>query len=561
MKAEVGNLRIAWRYWLAQSDLGRMGSLAGSLLSLNEARGWYQDTVMLATDMLAVLARTSATPASVGKEIALRLTLARALMATRGFTPEVVDAYTQALDLFERGETSEGQHYSVLRGLSNLYILRSEFDKAAVIGTQILTLAEAQSDPRMEIDGHLIVGSTMAFTGQLRDGQAHLDTAIDMFKEDLGRPQGSRVGNDPRVACLTTSAFIMWTRGFPDQAVERADAAIALSDQLGHAYTSAYARFHSGFLHLWRREFDLVLDRAIRLQEIADEYDFRVWSAIGSCLLGAAQTGLGQVDEGLARSREGIAAYQGIVAPPVFVPMLRFMDAGSRARAGRPAEALPLVASAIELVGGVDSPAMILPEILVLRGDALRDTGDRDGAVGAWTQALAAARRIEARSPELRALTRLAVAVDEADRATFVAELRDAHSRVHRGLRDRGPSGRDRGPWVDLSGARRSAARQCRVATGDAAFVLNARSTTSWRAPTESMTTIASPSVAVWGPCRSRTSKRPPPRWRMRISAVLPRSATTSVMRLVAGSRMKPRPSLEPYPRLAVWTTSTTAST
>ena len=433
-KAEVGNLRIAWRYWVAQSELGRLGNLAGSLLTLNEARGWYQDTVELTTDMLAVLARTSATPAYIGKEITLRLTLARALIATRGFTPEGVDAYTQALELFERGQSAEGQHYSVLRGLANLYMLRSEFDKAAEVGDQILALAEAEADARMQVDGHLVVGSTMAFTGQLRDGLAHLDTAIGLFKADLGGPHGARVGNDPRVACLTTSAFCLWTMGFPDRAVERTDAAIALSDQLGHPYTSAYARFHSGFLHLWRREPELVLDRAIRLLEIADEFDFQIWSAIGSCLLGAAQTGLGQLEEGLARSREGLAAYQGIVAPPVFVPMLQFMDAGSRGRAGRPAEALPLMASSIELVGGADSPAMMLPEMLVLRGDLLRDTGATDAAVEAWTQALAAARRIEARMPELRALTRLAGAAEAADRAALLDELRDVYAAFTEGL-------------------------------------------------------------------------------------------------------------------------------
>src|SRR5213075_704732 len=120
------------------------------------------------------------------------------------------------------------------------------------------------------------------FTGALRDGLAHLDTAIGLFKASPGGAQHSGLGNDPRVACLTTSAFTLWTLGFPDRAVERADAAIELSDQLGHPYTSAYARFHSGFLHLWRREPELVLDRAIRLQEIAAEYDFQVWSAIAS---------------------------------------------------------------------------------------------------------------------------------------------------------------------------------------------------------------------------------------------------------------------------------------
>src|SRR3954453_23444068 len=420
MKVEVGNLRIAWHYWVAQSDLGRLGNLAGSLLSLNEARGWYQDTVDLTTDMLDVLSRTAATPAYVGKEIALRLTLARALVVTRGFTPEVVDAYTQALELFERGESSEGQHYSILRGLANLYMLRSEFDKASGIGEKILALAQTGGDSAMEVDGHLIVGATSAFTGQMRSALAHLDTSIRLFTEDTDRSAGSRIGNDPRVACLTTSAFCLWTLGLPDQAVERADAAIALSDQLDHPYTSAYARFHSGFLHLWRREIELVLERAIRLRQVADEFDFHVWSAIASCLLGAAQTGLGQVEEGLARSREGMAAYHGIIAPPVFVPIVHFMDAGSRGRAGRPAEALPIVASSIELVGGLESPAMILPEMLVLRGDLLRDTGDADAAVESWTRAAASANGIEARMPELRALSRLVRAADAAERPSLV---------------------------------------------------------------------------------------------------------------------------------------------
>jgi predicted ATPase/class 3 adenylate cyclase len=424
--AEAGNLRTAWRFWLEQSDVGRLGYLAGSLLSLNEARGWYQDTVELATDMLALLA--DATDAPVGKEIALRMTLARALLATRGFTPEVVDEYTRALELFERGEILSGQHYSVLRGLANLYILRSEFDKAAELAERILALADVEDDAGMRISGHLIVGSTQAFTGRLRDGLAHLDTAIGLFKANPNLAQGSRVGHDPRVASLTTSAFSLWMLGFPDRAVERADAAIAMSDRLGNPYTAAYARFHSGFLHLWRREPELVLDRAIRLQEIAEEYDFRVWSAIGSCLLGAAQTGLGRLEEGLARSREGMAAYHGIVAPPVFVPMLQFMDAGSRGRAGRPAEALPLVVTAIDLVGGVDSPALIVPEMNVLRGDLLRDTGSTDAAVDAWTHALATSRRIEARLPELRALTRLAGAVEGAERVGRVEELRAVYA-------------------------------------------------------------------------------------------------------------------------------------
>jgi predicted ATPase/class 3 adenylate cyclase len=434
MAAEVGNLRIAWRFWVGQSDLGQLYKLAGSLLTLNDARGWYQDTVELSTDMLAVLAGTTTTPKHVGKEIALQMTLARALIATRGFTPEAVDAYGRALELFERGDGAIGQHYSILRGLSNLYVLRSEFDKAREIGDRILALAEDDDDTGMRIDGNLVVGSTMTFTGQLRDGLAHLDTAMGLFKTSPGNVLGSRVGNDPRVACLTTSAFCLWTLGFPDQAVVRTDRAIALSDQLGHPYTSAFARFHSGFLHLWRREPELVLDRAIRLLEVADEYDFRVWSAIGSCLLGAAQTALGKTDAGLAGIHEGMTAYRDMVGPPVFVPMLMFVEAGARGRASRPAEGLPLVEFAIERLGGPDSPAMLMPELCLLRGDLLVPSGAADDGLASWRQALAGARQLEARMPELRALTRLVGAAEGDERGVLVEELRTVYATFTEGF-------------------------------------------------------------------------------------------------------------------------------
>ena len=92
---------------------------------------------------------------------------------------------------------------------------------------------------------------------------------------------------------------------------------------------SAYAHFHAGLLHWWRREPDLALDRAVRVLEIADEYDFRIWAAAGACLEGAAQVALGEVDTGLARVGEGMAAYQGLAAPPVFWPLLQFVSAGA----------------------------------------------------------------------------------------------------------------------------------------------------------------------------------------------------------------------------------------
>jgi len=409
MAAEVENLRAAWRFWVTAADDVQLTKLADSLLILNDARGWYRATVELSTDLLAVLDAMSSTPELVGQRIAMRMMLSRALMATHGFTPEVAASAASTLALFEGGGASR-QHYTVLRGLASMYLLMTEFGKGLELGNRMLELAEAENDTNMRIDGHLIVGSAVIFLGDLDAGLQRLDAAIGLFEAASPRVPGARLGNDPRVACLTTSGFTLWLLGFPDRAVERMDAAIELARGLDHPYTSAYAMHHSALLHLWRREPELVRDRAVRLLQIADEYDFRIWSAIGSCMLGLAQTALGSPEMGLAAIRDGMADYQGIVTPPVFWPMLLYVDATASGTAGHPADGLIPIGTAIHLMGS--DGGIMLPELELLEGDllaALVATGVdvKREPEASWRAARKHARICGARMSELRAATRL----------------------------------------------------------------------------------------------------------------------------------------------------------
>jgi tetratricopeptide (TPR) repeat protein len=424
MTTEAANMRVAMRFWTAESDLGQLTKLADSLLILNEARGLYHDTVELTTDLLSVVQRTTSTPELIGKEIAIRLVLARALMATQGITPEVAAAYEQVLSLFERGDQSR-QQYWVLRGLASVYMLRTEFAKSRELGDRILALGEQEEDANMRIDGHLIVGANSAFDGDLREGLAHLDAAIGLFGTAPARTFVSRVGNDPRVASLTTSAFGLWLAGQPDLALDHANTAVDVARQLDHPYTLAYADFHAGLLHWWRREPDLALDRASRALEIADEYDFRIWAAAGGCLAGAARVGLGQIETGLAGVREGIAAYQGLAAPPVFWPLLQFVSAAACLLADRPADGLGPIESAIAMTtGGGGASSILAPEMRVLRGDILAALGSAVAAEAAYEEALGEARRVGVRMSELRAATRLARSAAPEARARRLHDLR-----------------------------------------------------------------------------------------------------------------------------------------
>ena len=402
MAADLENLRLAWDYWVGEGDLDQLNKLIDSLWLLYESRGWYQATIELTTTLLDVLSSAPDTPERAMQEVTLRTSLARALMAIHGYTQEVEDAYARALEPLE-GERELPQLFPVLRGLASFYNYRAEFDKGAQIGREILRLAETQDDPSMRVDGHLVLGSSRALKDDLRGGLEHLDKAIALFGSHGHRSRRFRLGNNPGAAAFTTSALVLWLLGLPDRALERANNAVALAVELEHPFTLAYALFHTGFLHWWRREPEFVRDRAVAVLDVAEEHDIAIWRALGTFLLGAAKTRLGRDEEGLAEIREGLAMYQGMKTPPVFWPLLLFVRAGAFARLGKPAEGLPLIEEAIE-IADEGAGLTLAPEFYLLKGElllALPDASATDGE--AWIlRAYEVAAELDARMPQLR---------------------------------------------------------------------------------------------------------------------------------------------------------------
>jgi predicted ATPase len=401
LSANTENLDRAWRYWVKENDLDRLNMLVDSLWLLYDTQGRHHAMIGLATELLNVLSSTPSTRERAIQELTMRTSLARALMVLHGFTSDVEDEYARALELFE-GERDLPQLFPVLRGLATFYQYRADFPKSAQLGREILQLAEVQDDQSMRVDGHLVLGSSLAFMGDIDGGLEHLDRGIELFESQGQSSRRFRIGANPGVASYTTSALTLWQRGFPDRALERANRAVTVATELRHPFTMAYALFHTGFLHLWRREPELMHDRAVGVLDVADEYDLQIWTALGMVLLGAAKTALGRADEGLAEIRDGVALYQGLKTPPVFWPLLLYMRAGACGRSARPAEARDFIDGAIE-IGGDEGPLAAV--FYALKGDLLLalPEPDRDGAEACFHRAFDAAGELGARMPQLRA--------------------------------------------------------------------------------------------------------------------------------------------------------------
>jgi tetratricopeptide (TPR) repeat protein len=309
----------------------------------------------------------------------------------------------------------------VLRSLASFYLYRSEIDKAAAIGREMLELAEQEHDTTLEVEGHLVLGPALAFLGQGAVGLDHLDRAIALFDPKRDGRSHLRLGPNPGVAARAVAGLVNWMLGYPDTAAGRAESALELAEQLQHPYSLAYATFHVALLDLWTGRLDIAHERASAVVRIAEDHDYQIWTAIGLTLQGVTMAALGDPEKGLAQTEQGIALYENLRTPPVFWPALLELRAYACALAGRPTEALDVLDQAANLAGegSWDSASIKLQ-----KADLLLSLNDVPRAESLLRRAVEEAQQAGVRMLQLRAATRLARLADSTARPEATTTLR-----------------------------------------------------------------------------------------------------------------------------------------
>ena len=94
---ELDNVLAAWQFHVAAGDLARAKSMLDPLWTLYDTRGWYHAAIAITKDLLHLIKSGDEAARSSDKAIALRLTLARLLLAVEGYTPRVEDLYHDTL--------------------------------------------------------------------------------------------------------------------------------------------------------------------------------------------------------------------------------------------------------------------------------------------------------------------------------------------------------------------------------------------------------------------------------------------------------------------------------
>jgi predicted ATPase len=366
------------------------------------------EAVQHLTTGLALLATLPETPARPQQELDLQMALGPAFIATKGYAaPEVERTYARARALCAQvGETP--RLFPALAGLCRFYQSRGTLPTARELGEQLYRLAQRGAEPTHLLEAHEALGSTLFFLGEYAAARTHLEQGVALIDPTAQRALAFRHGVAPGVGCLYFAALPLWCLGYPAQAVRRSQAALSLGQELEHPHSLAVAQYWAAFLHQRRREPPAVQAQADALLTLATAQGFPLFVGLATCWRGWALAMQGQGERGLAQLHQGLAAILA-TGQTLSQPLCLILLAEAAGHIGQVEEGLRLLGEALtafEESGRGD----ILTEAYRLQGEFLlrQAVPDAPQAEACFQQALAVARRQQAKSWELRAAMSLA---------------------------------------------------------------------------------------------------------------------------------------------------------
>ena len=307
-------------------------------------RSAHVEAISHLTTALELLQTLPDAPERVQHELDVSIALGIPLVLTRGHAaPEVEATYARARELCRQlGDTP--QLFSALLGLRRFYFMRGALQTAHDLGEQLLRLAERLDDRGLRVRAHHMLGEGLWFLGEFAQARTHLEQGIALYDPQQHRAHVFHYGNDSGVGCRAFGAEALWVLGYPDQALRRLDEALTWAQELAHPFNLVFALIHAAWFHQFRREPHRAQERTEAGLALAREHGFMQFLAEALMLRGWALAEQGQVAEGLAQIRQGMADF-GATGAQIRPSALMWL-AGAYGHMGQPEEGLRVLAEA-----------------------------------------------------------------------------------------------------------------------------------------------------------------------------------------------------------------------
>jgi DNA-binding winged helix-turn-helix (wHTH) protein/tetratricopeptide (TPR) repeat protein len=362
-------------------------------------RSAYAEAVQHLATGAEILRTLPDIPKRARQELNLVITLGEAVRMTQSETsPDYERAYFRAHALCQQlGDTP--QLFEVLIGLRQYYEVRGQCQRAYELAEQIFVLAQRLEDPARLAEAHYALGLTLYYLGDLPVARAHFEQRIALYEP---RQRGSMVHS------LSYVAYLLWVLGYPDQALRRTHEALTVAQAWSYPFSMYLALYHAGHVHRLRREVHAAQERNEAAVARAAELGLARRLPMTVHQRGWVLAAQGRHAEGLAQMREGLRALQATGAE-LAQPRLLALLAEAYGYRGHAEDGLRVVAEALA-VAQRTGERRDAAEISRVKGELLLQYAVTNApeAEACFQQALALARRQQAKSWELRAAMSLA---------------------------------------------------------------------------------------------------------------------------------------------------------
>ena len=243
------------------------------------------------------------------------------------------------------------------------------------------------ADPPPRLEAHDALGTTLFCLGDYTAARTHVEQGIALADPTTQRAQVLRNGEASGMRCLGVAANALWCLGYPSQAMQRSQEALALAQELAHPYSLAAARHWAAHLHHRRREVPAVQTQADALLTLATAQGFRSWRGLAPAG-GAGRWPCRASARGPGAAAPGPGGHQGHGAE-LLRPLCLVLLAEAAGHVGQVEEGLRLLADALTALeaSGQGDP---LAEAYRLQGSLLlrRAVSDATQVEACFQQAL-----------------------------------------------------------------------------------------------------------------------------------------------------------------------------
>jgi class 3 adenylate cyclase/predicted ATPase len=379
------------------------------------ARSALIEAIEQLTRALGLIATLRATKAIRRDQINLQVSLANALMHTKGYaSPETKSALNEARSLIEKAEALGDAPedplllFSVLYGFWVVNFVAFNGDAVRELAAQFLALAENQRATAPLLVAHRLMGSSLSTTGEdLVEGRTHLDKAIALYDRAEHSPLATRFGQDVGVVILCWRSRNAWALGYPEAALVDVELAVKNAREIGHSPTLMYAVFLASFTHAFCGSYAPARALADEFVTLADEIEgASFWKAQAMSYRGCLMALTDEAADAVQMITSALSTYQSTGAT-LFVPWYSSTLATAYANLGKFDDAWRCIRETLTMVE-TTKERWCEAEVHRIAGEVALQSAQSDKAEANLERALFVARQQQAKSWELRASMSLA---------------------------------------------------------------------------------------------------------------------------------------------------------